>query len=277
MKQAGKTIQIFLPDGNARGVKIAEITSRTVLSILVPRSELSNISKRDELNNVGVYLLFGQVDSKPLVYIGEAENCLNRLRQHNKSKDFWTHALVFVSKTQYFTKTHIKFLEWMCFDVANKVDRYILENSNIPTKPHISESVESDLFDNFNTIKILSSTLGFPIFDEIIKSKDNKMIYCKGKDAHAVGEYIEDGLVVFSKSKCNLIEPKSLGTSVSGMRSQLMEKGVLIKNGDILEFSSDYVFSSPSIAASVVLARNANGWIEWKFDSGKTLDEVIRK
>ena len=277
MKQTGKTIQIFLPYGNPRGVKIADITSRTVLSVLVPRAELGNISKRDELNNVGVYLLFGQTDSKPLVYIGEAENCLNRLKQHNKSKDFWTHAVVFVSKTQYFTKTHIKFLEWMCFDIASKVDRYILDNSNIPAKPHISESVESDLFDNFSTIQILSSTLGYPIFDEIKKPKGKELIYCKGKEAHAMGEYTEDGLIVFANSKCNLIESKTLGTWVSSMRSQLIEKNVLVQRGNALEFTSDYVFSSPSAAAAVVLARSSNGWTEWKFDNGKTLDKVIRQ
>ena len=36
MTQAlGKTIQIFLADGNPRGVKIAEFTSRTIQAVLV--------------------------------------------------------------------------------------------------------------------------------------------------------------------------------------------------------------------------------------------------
>ena len=88
MRQAGKTIQIYLPDGNPRSLKIAEITSRTVSAILIPRSKLDEAAKRDELINVGVYLLFGSEESKLQVYIGEAENCLSRLKQHNKSKDF---------------------------------------------------------------------------------------------------------------------------------------------------------------------------------------------
>ncbi len=41
MTQAlGKTIQIFLPDGNPRGVKIAEFTSRTIQAVLLPRAQL---------------------------------------------------------------------------------------------------------------------------------------------------------------------------------------------------------------------------------------------
>lgn len=277
MKQTGKTIQIFLPDGNPRSIKIAEITSRTVLAVLIPRSKLDEAGKRGELDNVGVYLLFGHSDSKPLVYIGEAENCLNRLRQHNKSKDFWTHTIAFVSKTKYFTKTHIKFLEWLCCEVAQKVNRFTLENGNTPNKPHVSESVEADLYDNFETIQILASTLGYPVFDEIKKPKTKEVIYCKGKEAYSEGEYTEDGLVVFTGGKCNLEESKSAGAWVIGMRAELKEKGILIEKDGVLVFGTDHVFSSPSAAAAVVLARRANGWIEWKYKDGKTLDEVKRQ
>jgi len=277
MKQSGKTIQIYLPDGNPRSLKIAKITSRTVSAILIPRSKLEEAAKRDELNNVGVYLLFGSDESKPQVYIGEAENCLSRLKQHNKSKDFWTHAVAFISKTQYFTKTHIKFLEWLCCEVASKANRYSLENGNSPSKPHVSESVEADLYDNFETIQILASTLGYPVFDEIRKPKTKEVIICKGKDAYAEGEYTEDGMIVFSNSKCNLIEAKTAGSWVAGMRSELENSGILVEKGGVLVFTKDHVFSSPSASAAVILARRANGWIEWKYNDGKTLDEVKRQ
>jgi len=277
MKQIGKTIQIYLPDGNPRSIKIAEITSRTVAAIFIPRSKLEDASKRKELENVGIYLLFGNEESRPQIYIGEAENCLIRLKQHNKSKDFWTHAVVFISKTQYFTKTHIKFLEWLCCEIASKVNRYSLENGNSPTKPHVSESVEADLYDSFETIQILSSTLGYPVFDEIKKPKPKETITCKGKSAYAEGEYTEDGLIVFKNSKCNLSESKTAGKWLIGKRSDLIEGGVLKKQEDVLVFTKDHIFGSPSAAAAVVLARRANGWLEWKFKTGKTLDEVKRK
>ncbi len=277
MKSTGKTIQIYLPDGNPRGLKIAEITSRTVQAVLIPRSLLEDAAQRDELKNVGVYLLFGSDETKPQVYIGEAEECLARLKQHNKTKDFWTHAIAFVSKTQYFTKTHIKFLEWLCCEVATKANRYLLENGNTPTKPHVSESVESDLYDNFETIQILASTLGFPVFDEIKKPKTQEIIICKGKDAYAEGEYSEDGIIVFAGSKCNLIESKTAGSWIEGMRNDLREGGVLTERDGVLVFTKDYIFSSPSASAAVVLARRANGWIEWKFKDGKTLDEIKRQ
>lgn len=274
-----KTIQIFLPDGNPRSVKIAEITSRTIQTMLIPRSQLEFASTRNELNNVGIYFLIGNPDenSKPLLYIGEAEVCLNRLKQQNKSKDFWDIALVVISKTQYFTKTHIKYLEWFCHTEAEKIARYRLENSTIPSKPYISESMEADLLDNYETIKILVSTLGYPIFDQIKKPEKKDILLCKGKDGLAEGEYTEDGLIVFAGSKCNLKESRTAGTWVIGMRQKLIDSGILVQKDNIYAFTADHIFSSPSAAAAVVLARRANGWLEWKYKNGKTLDEVKRQ
>ena len=275
----GKTIQIFLPDGNPRSVKIAEITSRTVQAILIPRSKLDYASTRDELNNVGVYFLIGIPDEelKPMIYVGEAEDCLKRLKQHNQNKDFWTDALVIVSKTKNFTKTHIKYLEWYCLDVAQTVGRYNLENTSLPSRPFISEPMEADLLDNFDTIKTLVATFGYPIFDQIKKPPQKDILICKGKSAFAEGEYTEDGLIVFKGSKCNLKETRTAGTWVIGMRRKLIEIGVLIKEDEVYKFTADLIFSSPSAAASVVLARRANGWLEWKNKEGKTLDELKRR
>ena len=108
MNNLGKTIQIFLPDGNPRGIKIAEVTNRTVQTILIPRNLLHDAKTRDEVNNVGLYFLFGEDEekAKPEVYIGEAEDGFDRLKQHNKQKDFWQVAILVVTnnKQNQFTK-----------------------------------------------------------------------------------------------------------------------------------------------------------------------------
>lgn len=273
-----KTIQIFLPDGSPRSMRIAEITSRIVKVILVPRNKLSEAEKRDELKNVGIYFLFGESEekAKSLVYIGEAEDCYQRLKQHNQKKDFWNTAIIVISKTNSFTKSHVKFLESFCYGKAKEIGRCEIENSTIPTQPFITESMEADLMDDFDTIKILLSTLGFPIFEEIKKSQFKDILICKGKDAYAEGDYIDDGFVVFKGSKANLKESKTAGTSVINMRKKLIDNGVLGLEGNVYMFTSDYVFTSPSAAAATVLARRANGWIEWKDKEGRTLDKLKR-
>ena len=40
---------------------------------------------------------------------------------------------------------------------------------------------------------------------------------------------------------------------------------------------SNKTFSSPSTAATFVLGRSSNGWLDWKDEEGNTLDFVYRK
>lgn len=276
----GKTIQIFLPDGNPRGLKIAEFTSRTVRAVLVPRAQLEFACERPELSNVGLYMLFGEGGAGKVqeVYIGEAEDCLARIKQHNKSKDWWTTAIVCVSKTGGFTKSHVKYLEWFCFQEARNVGRFKVDNTNIPTKSYISEPMEADILDQFDTMRILTSTLGYPLFDRIQKPQPKNLLVCETKHAKAYGEYTEDGMVVFAGGICNKEVTQSIHGYLVDIRKELQEEGILKQVDDkTLQFTKDYVFPSPSQAAAVVIGGNANGWIMWKYSDGRTLDKVIRK
>jgi hypothetical protein len=279
MAVIGKTIQIFLPDGNPKSVRISEITSRTVQVLLVPRSKLEFASTRQELGGVGTYFLAGagEAESKPLLYVGEAENCGLRLKQHNRSTDFWNQALVVLSKTRYFTKAHIRFLEWICYEKALEASRYRLENAQVPSRPFVPEPVEADLLDIFDTVKVLTSTLGHPVFDPISRPEPANFLFCKGRDALAKGAYTEEGLVVYSGSIANLKESRTAGPWVTRIRRNLIEEGTMVQWDSVLEFRSDHVFSSPSAAAVAVLGRKANGWTAWKFSDGRTLDQVVRK
>ena len=274
-----QTIQIFLPQGNANGIRIAEITSRTIQVICIPRKELGEALKRPECQNVGIYFLFGEdeVSGKQQVYIGEAEDCAQRLRNHQQNKDFWTHALVCVSKTQFFTKAHVKFLENHSYIEAEKVGRYILANGNVPTKSHVSEPVIADLLDNFETITTLCATLGYKPFTALVEKKQRKLYICKGKKAVAQGDYTSEGFIVLKGATVNKETTKSSHKYLIDLRTQLIDQGILIDNGDTYKLTEDKLFSSPSTAAACVLARNANGWVEWKNKEGKTLDEIERK
>jgi len=260
-------------------VRIAEITSRTVKVLQIPRAQLDVAFGRQELSNVGVYFLVGETDSGvPQVYVGEAEDCAVRLRQHNKSKDWWTTVLVCVSKTQDFTKSHVKYLEWFAHQEIVASGRYELENGGVPTKSHVSESVVADLMDQFDTLRILTSTLGYPLFERVqVVTAANRLV-CKGKTALAHGEYIDDGFVVFAGGIANREVASSVKATLQPLQNWFLEAGVLeAHDPDTLRFAKDHVFSSPSQAASIVLARSANGWVEWKYPDGHTLDEVKRK
>jgi hypothetical protein len=275
-----KTIQIFLPDGNARSLRIAEITSRTIQAIQVPRSKLKAASQREEVQRVGVYFLIGEADeetSKPSAYIGEAENCYQRLTEHHRSKEFWNTAIAITSKTLSFTKAHAKYLEYDCLQRARKADRYRLENGHAPTEPHIPEPMLAELNDNFGTIQTLLAVLGFPVLEPLASLDTRRLLHCQSKDADARGEYTEEGLVVFKGSKANLDETPSASDALRQRRARLQEDGILIERGGVLVFTEDHAFGSPSAAATTVLGRSSNGWTAWKDSHGKTLDELERQ
>jgi roadblock/LC7 domain-containing protein len=275
-----QTIQIFLPDGSPTSIREAEITNRLVKAVLFPRAKIDEVSKRDSVHFTGVYFLFGSDEdgTSPMVYIGEGEDCFKRIQDHNRKKDFWTHCIVITTKTNEYTKTDVKYLEHFCLSQAEKIGRYKTENGKDSQRPSIPETREHDLLDNFETAKILLATLGYPLFEEKRKAKSNKEIfYCKGKNALAMGEFTDDGLLVHKGSKCTLEESKTAGQWVSNLRKTLLDDGILKEYEGMFVFETDYIFSSPSAAAVVVLARRANGWIEWKDKDGKTLDELKRK
>ncbi|MBL1233409.1 MAG: GIY-YIG nuclease family protein [Flavobacteriales bacterium] len=276
-----QTIQIFLPDGSPRSVKIAEITNRVVKAVLVPRNKIDYISTRNELNNVGIYFLFGESadKAKPIVYIGEAEDCLDRLKQHNRTKEFWNYAVAMVSKINAFTKSHAKYLEHLAVDQAKESNRYEAENLTAPSKPFVTESMEADLLDSFDTIKILLSTLGFPVYDKIGKEQitSKELLFLNGRNIQAEGDLIDDGFVVFKGSQAKKETVPSCHEYLINLRQKLLLNEIMIEKDGNYEFIQDYVFNSPSTAGGVILGRSTNGWTKWKNKEGKTLDELKRK
>ncbi len=165
-----QTIQIFLPDGDPRGVRIAEITSRTVQAVQVPRGVIERAAARPELRQVGVYFLFGDDadGGLPAVYVGEAGDAWQRLLQHHREKDFWTQAVVVTSKTHRFDKGQSVWLEWACTREAERIGRYRVLNQASAREPHLTEAVRADLVDHVETLRALVATLGFPLFEPVV-------------------------------------------------------------------------------------------------------------
>ena len=105
MSITSATIKLFLPRGDAKSLRTAEISNWSGKAIAAPRTEIDDLLAREELEKSGVYILTG-IDpnsGSPRAYIGEAEVIRERLKQH-KAKEFWVSAVVFVSKDENLTK-----------------------------------------------------------------------------------------------------------------------------------------------------------------------------
>lgn len=91
----GKVIKLFLMDGTPNGRWMCELSNWTGIAYKIPRNMVKESENREELSAPGVYFLFGRDDEKdkPLVYIGEAENIIKRLKQHLDKKDNWNEVI----------------------------------------------------------------------------------------------------------------------------------------------------------------------------------------
>ena len=78
----GKSIELFLVNGTAESLITAELSNWNGKAIKIPRTEVAEC-ERDDIKGVGVYFLFcKEEDGGDSVYIGEAENVLDRLKQN---------------------------------------------------------------------------------------------------------------------------------------------------------------------------------------------------
>ena len=284
MSTRPKTIQIFLPGGDPHGIRVAEITTRIVQVIEVPRSLLPDFLKMHESTQVALYFLFGESDdgTAQKVYIGQTGDLQKRLVTHNKEKEFWERALVLISRTNSLTQTHAMFLEWHCLEATRKAGRYTDENGNSGSKPHTPAPLEADCLEIFETGQVLLATLGYPLFDPVAKSgaaaQAQELFYCKASGADGRGLYTQEGFVVLKGSvgrKENV--PSIVGTATERFRAKLLESGVLVAKGATVVLAKDHLFRSPSMAAIALMGRTANGWVEWKDKDGKTLDALKRQ
>ena len=283
-----QTIQIYLPAGDPRGMRVAEITTRIVRVLEVPRSQLSNFFKMPEALQVGVYFLIGELSDSglPRVYIGQSGNVGKRLAHHNqdtnRGKDFWNRALVVVSLTNSMTQTHALFLEWFAIGQATQAGRYSLENGNVGARPHTPSPLEADCHEIHETAAILLATLGQPIFESLTHPMSvqgaRELFYCMASGANGIGEYTSEGFVILKDSKARLeIAESKKGSRLEETRARLIAEGVVVLNGDALVFSRDYLMTSPSAASSLLMGRSSNGWIDWKDGAGKTMAELKRQ
>ncbi|WP_350562355.1 GIY-YIG nuclease family protein [Psychrobacter sp. CAL346-MNA-CIBAN-0220] len=310
MIPSAKTIQIYLPKGNPRGLRLAEMTTRTVRLIEIPRIHINDFFVMPEANQVGLYFLVGDTDStnKPLLYVGQTGDLKRRLNQHG-DKDFWTRAFVMLSTNNTMTQTHALYMEYKAIATATEVGRYEIQNGNNGNLPHTPDPLKADCEELFYTLNVLLSTLGQPIFETLsindkstysneslpaVNSKDSinikktpaqvspikpepMLFYCKTQGTSATGYYDDDGFIVLADSLIRKQNAPSIAKVIVKLKESLFSRGELISiDNNLYELTENRLFKTPSEASQLVTGRSSNGWIEWKNAAGQTLSSVYR-
>lgn len=236
------------------------------------RTHLKDFLKREDAEYTGVYFLFGKDDmNNDTVYVGEAEQISNRINQYLKDKDYWTEVIVLLSKDDYLNKAHVKYLEHCFFKKAKDEDRAKVINNIIPTRSSVSEYDESMLREFFENSLLLISLLGKKVFehiaDEVMTVDNENMMYIRTvRGADAKGVATSDGFVVFKGSQIADDTTQSISPSLLNLRNRLIEEKVLVN----YKFTKDYLFTSPSLAASLL-----QGEVQTAEQNGKQKTEKL--
>ena len=276
----GRSLELYFIDGKPDGMLTAEVFNWTGHVLMTPRTQITDALKRREASFTGVYLLIGEHDGEPLLYIGEAEDVSYRIRQHDSKKDWWNTAVLITSAANNLNKAHVKYLEARLIEVAREVGRVPLENGTNPTRTGLTEAAQANMEAFLDYIFMVLPALRVDAFLRSTRpSQSKKAQEAKQESAlfelqtpkhgiHAVAS-LEDGEFVVQEGSLAREAWTGKGTKDSGyaqLHAELVRMGILAEQpGNKLRvFTANYAFKSPSAAAAVINGRPANGTIEWK-------------
>ncbi|MDD9994156.1 MAG: GIY-YIG nuclease family protein [Dehalococcoidia bacterium] len=275
-------VHIFMPDGDPEGVRVIEKANWSGEGLAFPRQLYqSKVTGREELTRPGVYVLWnsGEDGRLPRAYVGEGDVLKSRLDSHVSSKTFWTHGIAFTSKDGTLNKAHVQYLESQLVRIANDVGRCVLVNANAPRAPQLSPGVTAAVELYLADMLLCLPVLGVTFFE---KPKEQaagaQSLYLRGKGITAQGYESVSGFVVRSGSHATKEEAPAFHKyypRLFSLRRELLANGILKEDGDAYLFVEDYLFTSPSYAAGVLLGHGSNGPETWRDASGRTL-KVIR-
>ena len=274
----GRQLRIYLVDGTPTGILTAEIINWTGKVIVAPRSQLADLALRPEVRRTGIYCLVGPDPSNPLrdrIYVGEGDSVMARLLQHAKdeNKDFWTRAVVVISKDDNITKSHGRYLESQLIRRAVAASRASVGNGTSPDVPPLPEPDVADMDFFLAQLEMIFPVLGMnfllpqPVFSATASAAGEQsprfVMTDVGNKAYAAeigGEF-----VVFKGSTARKQGAESW-QSYKSLRQELIDDNKLVHSQmpEYYVFAEDVAFSSPSAAAAVVAAGERNGRYAWK-------------
>ncbi|WP_245693470.1 DUF4357 domain-containing protein [Salinimicrobium catena] len=185
-----------------------------------------------------------------------------------------------MSKDENLNKAHIKYLESRLHEIAVKVNRYDLENGNVPPRSTISESDQAEMEEFLENIRLLVNALGYKIFEELRKDQtveeqiNNTFYINAARGANAKGQMTNEGFVVLKDSEIASTITNSFPQNWVKFRQSLIDDNIIVEVNNKFVLIEDHLFSSPSAAAAIVMGRSANGLTEWKLKDGRILKAV---
>ena len=272
-----KKLEIIYHNGQPDGIRSIRRHLSTMTTYVIPRPLLSEAKKLTGINRPGIYYLISENDDNKIaqIYIGQTRNGVSRLDDHNRSKDFWNKAIMFLADSKTFSLDMISGLEAYAIGKATEAKRYKVENTVNP-RYEIDEYDLPLIEEVYEEIKFIMATQGYKMEISPNTLSEANILHTTRNSVHALGIYDGDQFEVLEGSQIDMSR-KCHSEKVEKQRQTAVQNGNIIKNGEKYILNVSIPFTSPSTAAMFVLGGSTNGWVEWKSKDGKTLDKLFRK
>lgn len=272
-----KKLEIIYYNGQPDGVRSVRRHLSTITTYVIPRPLLAEAKRISGITRPGIYYLINENDENKIaqIYIGQTRNGVTRLDDHNRSKDFWNKAIMFLADNKTFSLDMISGLEEYAIVKAHEAKRYKVENTVKP-KYEIDEYDLPSIEEVYEEIQFIMATLGYKMNDAKQTRNEAEIFHTTRNGITAYGIYSGDKFQVLEDSEINLAKQVHL-PKYNRQREELLQKGDITLNGEKYILNVILEFNTPSGASDFVLGGSTNGWVEWKNKDGKTLDEIYRK
>ena len=278
-------------DGDVTGRIKCTMPGWSGLAYKIPRIYLDKCKDREQLKQSGVYFLFGKNNfDEDAVYIGQAgirkngEGVLFRVAEHLKDDFYFNEAVMFTTSGNSWGPTEISYLENKFTNLAIDTNRYKVQNGNDPNPGNVTEEKEAELEIYVEQFKIMIGVLGYRIFvplvktpESVVEERDDELILGLSRKIKRSQRNIEayckrtnEGFVVLAGSQIEETDSGSIPDVIKELRERCKQNNE-IKDGVL---TRNYLFKSPSYAASFVLGMTTNGKVDWKTEDGTSLKMI---
>lgn len=273
-----KKLETIYYNGQPDGIRSIRRHLSTMTTYVIPRPLLAEAKKISNTNRPGIYYLISENDNNKIaqLYVGQTRNGIIRLDDHNRLKDFWNKAIMFLADSKTFTLDMISGLEAYAINKATDAKRYKVENT-VNSKYEIDEYDLPLIEEVYEEIRFIMATQGYKMESSENSINEANTLHTTRNGVKAFGAYDGDHFEVLEGSQIDFSRRVKL-EKYNAQREKLLNDGDIIadKNGVyILKVSLE--FNTPSGASDFVLGGSTNGWIEWNNREEKTLDEIYRK
>lgn len=284
----GKQLRLFLPDGTPSGPRYYELVNWTGQAVVMPVSRIKELvtGAWPEFERPGVYLVRGESEEgHGRLYIGESENVAKRVQGHPATLGFEvTELLLFSSKDDNLTKSHVLWLESALIELATKAKRTKLSNSTTPLIKALSKAEQATMVEFLEHLGLVAQTAGFSYFTEARVRKAGPApaaqfsLHKAKQGIKAQAMQSDEGFVVLAGSRASGKPTEALAKGYAQQREELIEQGVMkLESDGHYIFTVDAAFSSPSAAASIVAGYPSSGPQNWIDQNNVSLKDLLEK